>query len=201
VGILGIVVLPVAAYLLGSVPWGLIIARVFGKTDIRRQGSGNIGATNVRRLAGNRLGALTLVLDAAKGAVPVVLAAKLVPPQTPAGQVFGGLVALCAIAGHMAPVYLKFRGGGKGVATAAGGFAVAAPAALVVSLLVFVLLVCLTSRASAGSLGAAVSLPLWVAKLSGAAPLTVCAAIAAALIIYGHRDNIVRLATGREPRI
>lgn len=200
-GVLGFAVLPVTAYLLGSIPWGLILARLFTGVNLRGRGSGNIGATNVRRLAGNRLGIATLALDSAKGALPVYLALGLAPLDTPTGQVFAGLVALCAVIGHMAPVYLKFSGGGKGVATAAGCFAVLTPAALVVSLLVFVLFVCMTSRASAGSLAAAVTLPLWVSTLSQSAPLTVWAALAAALIVARHRDNIVRLVRGREPRI
>jgi len=198
---LGFVVLPVVAYLLGSIPWGLILARLFTGVNLRSQGSGNIGATNVRRLAGNRLGILTLALDGAKGALPVFLALGLAPIDTTAGQVFAGLVAICAVIGHLAPVYLKFSGGGKGVATAAGCFAVLTPAALLAALLVFVLFVCMTSRASAGSLAAAATLPLWVSALAQSTALTGWAILAAALIVVRHRDNIVRLVRGTEPRI
>jgi glycerol-3-phosphate acyltransferase PlsY len=193
--------LPVGAYLLGAIPWGLVLARVFTGTDIRRQGSGNIGATNVRRLAGNRLGALTLFLDAAKGALPVYLSLAIVPVHGAAGHAYSSLVALSAIVGHIYPIYLKFKDGGKGVATAAGCFAVMTPTALMVAVVVFVLAVGLTRRVSAGSLTSSATLPLWVWQLTASIPWTLCGLLTTVLIIHRHRDNIARLAAGKEPRI
>jgi acyl phosphate:glycerol-3-phosphate acyltransferase len=191
---------PILAYLLGSMPFGLMLARIFAGADLRRLGSGNIGATNVRRVAGNRPGLAVLLLDAGKGALPALMALSLVDPAGTLGAAYAGLVALCAFAGHLFPVYLKFRTGGKGVATAAGAFLVLAPAALGLSLLVFVLLVCLTDRVSVGSLAAAGFLPLAVHLTARPLPLTVCAVIAGALIVWRHQANIRRLLTGREPR-
>jgi glycerol-3-phosphate acyltransferase PlsY len=192
--------LPVLAYLLGSIPFGLLLTRIFAGTDLHRLGSGNIGATNVRRVAGNRLGLAVLLLDAGKGALPALAAAALVDPAGAPGAAYTGLVALCAFAGHLFPVYLKFRTGGKGVATAAGAFLVLVPAALGLSLLVFVLVVCLTDRVSVGSLAAAGFLPLAVHLTDRPLPLTVCAIIAGTLIVWRHQTNIRRLLSGREPR-
>lgn len=192
--------LPVLAYLLGSIPFGLLLTRIFAGADLHRLGSGNIGATNVRRVAGNRLGLAVLLLDAGKGALPALAAAALVDPAGAPGAAYTGLVALCAFAGHLFPVYLKFRTGGKGVATAAGAFLVLAPAALGLSLLVFVLMVCLTDRVSVGSLAAAGFLPLAVHLTIRPLPLTVCAIIAGGLIVWRHKSNIHRLLNGREPR-
>jgi glycerol-3-phosphate acyltransferase PlsY len=192
--------LPVFAYLLGSIPFGLLLARIFAGADLRRHGSGNIGATNVRRVAGNRLGVTVLLLDAGKGALPALVAATLVDPAGARGAAYTGLVALCAFAGHLFPVYLKCRTGGKGVATAAGAFLVLAPAALGLSLLVFVLMVCLTDRVSVGSLAAAAFLPLAVHLTARPLPLTLWAVVAGALIVWRHQANIRRLLAGREPR-
>jgi glycerol-3-phosphate acyltransferase PlsY len=192
--------LPVLAYLLGSIPFGLLLTRIFAGVDLHRLGSGNIGATNVRRVAGNRLGLAVLLLDAGKGALPALMAAGLSDPGDALGAAYTGLVALCAFAGHLFPVYLKFRTGGKGVATAAGAFLVLAPAALGLSLLVFVLVVCLTDRVSVGSLAAAGFLPLAVHLSARPLPLTVCAIIAGGMIVWRHKSNIHRLLNGREPR-
>lgn len=192
--------LPVLAYLLGAIPFGLLLARIFAGADLRRLGSGNIGATNVRRVAGNRLGLAVLLLDGGKGALPALAAAALVDPAGTPGAAYAGLVALAAVAGHMFPVYLKFRTGGKGVATAAGAFLALAPAALGLSLLVFVLMVCLSDRVSVGSLAAAVFLPLAVHLTGRPLALTLWAVVAGGLIVWRHQANIRRLLSGREPR-
>ncbi|MFZ0612229.1 MAG: glycerol-3-phosphate acyltransferase, partial [Desulfobacterales bacterium] len=107
--------LPLAAYLLGSIPCGLVLTRLFTSVDIRRQGSGNIGATNVRRLAGTPLGLLTLAGDVLKGAVPVYLAAQVDGLEPVVRACFVSTVALAAFSGHLFPLYLKLKGGGKGV--------------------------------------------------------------------------------------
>jgi glycerol-3-phosphate acyltransferase PlsY len=198
--LLKLILLPVFAYLLGSIPFGLVLTRIFARADLRRLGSGNIGATNVRRVAGNRLGVATLVLDVAKGASPAALATVLTDPASFWGAAYCGAVGFAAFAGHLFPVYLKFRTGGKGVATAMGIFLTLAPAAIGVSLLVFVLMVCLTDRVSVGSLGAAAMLPLTV-HLTGKPPsLTFWALATAGSIVWAHRANIGRLLSGREPR-
>jgi glycerol-3-phosphate acyltransferase PlsY len=190
-----------SAYLLGSIPFGLILTRCFTKVDLRKQGSGNIGATNVRRTAGNMLGAITLVGDVLKGALPVFLALRLVPEPAWGRDVYAALVALAAFSGHLYPLYLHFKGGGKGVATAAGCFLILSPTATLIALLVFLLGICWYNRVSVGSLAAAAVLPLAVWKTTDAAVPTICAALISGLIIYRHRDNLKRLIAGREPEL
>ena len=149
--------LPIFAYLLGAVPWGLLLTRLYGRDDIRKMGSGNIGATNVRRVAGNRLAAATLTGDLLKGVIPVWFAVS-----TPAVAVvwmdpYAALVALMAFLGHLYPIYFRLKNGGKGVATAAGCFLVLAPSAVIGVCLIFTLVVWITNRVSAGSLAGVVS--------------------------------------------
>jgi glycerol-3-phosphate acyltransferase PlsY len=184
-----------AAYLLGGIPFGLILGRWVGGTDVRAQGSGNIGATNVARSLGWGAGALTLVLDAGKGAAAVALGRALLGPG--GGPAWTGLAA---IAGHVFPVYLRFRGG-KGVATGWGVFLVLAPAAALLAAAIFGAVVVLVRRVSPGSIVAAASLPLMLA-ISGAAPALVKSSLASsALIIIRHRENIRNLLSGTEPRL
>src|SRR5579864_6913698 len=128
--------IPVAAYLLGSIPFGLLFTRLFGGGDVRKSGSGNIGATNVARVAGPLPGILTLVFDAAKGAAAVWLAGRFSSDSA----AWMAIAALAALAGHCFPAWLNFHGG-KGVATAAGVFLVLCPLAFLGSLLVFILVV------------------------------------------------------------
>ena len=186
------------AYLLGSIPWGLVLTRLFAIADIRRHGSGNIGATNVARVAGPVLGLATLVGDFLKGWAPVALASYLDLP--PAGaELYAAALALLAVLGHLFPVYTRLRGGGKGVATAAGGFAALAPLAVLIALVVFVLVLALTRRVSAGSLAAAAALPPAVLSTTGSAVFCAGAVIAATLIFIRHAGNIRRLLAGTEP--
>lgn len=200
--ILGLVLLPPLAYALGSIPFGLLVARVLGGPDLRRSGSGNIGATNVRRSLGNGAALLTLAGDVLKGALPLWLAQGLLgsSPGT-LGQCHLAAVGLGAFLGHLYPVYLGGRGGGKGVATAGGAMAVLAPAALATALLVFIMVACWSNRASLASLAAAAYLPLgvWLASHSGI--FTAAAGLMAVLIAWRHRDNLHRLGQGSEPRI
>jgi len=193
--------LPVFAYLLGSVPWGLVLTRMFTSVDIRRLGSGNIGATNVRRVAGPTLGVMTLAGDVLKGAVPVWLAVAMAGSGDVWGQAYISFVALCAFGGHLYPCYLKFKAGGKGVATASGCFLVIAPAATIIAILVFIMFVCFLNRVSLGSLAAAATLPIAVWQTTHSEILTGCAVLCAAFIYIRHRDNIKRLWTGTEPTI
>lgn len=188
-----------AAYLCGSIPFGLLLGMLFG-TDVRKTGSGNIGATNVARSAGLGAGILTLILDALKGALPVWVARHYFPDQA-AVQMFAGLAALV---GHCFPVWLKFRGG-KGVATAAGVFTVLCPIAALGAFLVFVLVVGFWRYVSLASVSAAAAMPLLVYFLWAphyAPPISVTAGslAAALLIVYKHDGNLQRLVEGTEPK-
>lgn len=192
--------LGVAAYLLGSIPFGLILARVFGSGDVRKEGSGNIGATNVARVAGPLPGLLTLALDAGKGALAVWLAARWSGHSALAMTVAGTM----ALVGHCFPVWLGFRGG-KGVATALGVFAVMAPLALLAAAIVFGVIFGLWRYVSLASVSAAAAMPLAVYLLwapGHAPPLAVNlgAAFAALLVIVKHQGNLQRLVAGTEPK-
>lgn len=193
-------VIPVFAYLLGSIPFGLILTRVFGAGDVRKVGSGNIGATNVARAAGLLAGVFTLVLDVAKGAAAVLLAERLSNDSA----TWMMIAALAALIGHCFPVWLKFKGG-KGVATAAGVFVVLSPLACAAALVLFLLVVIFWRYVSLGSISAAAAMPLLLYFLWAphhAPPLTVTfgAFAAALLIIYKHGGNLHRLFEGVEPK-
>jgi glycerol-3-phosphate acyltransferase PlsY len=193
--------LPILAYLLGSVPWGLVLTRMFTTVDIRRQGSGNIGATNVRRLAGTPLGLLTLAGDLLKGAAPVYLAVNVTGLDPIQQAFFVSIAALAAFAGHLFPLYLKLKGGGKGVATAAGCFLVISPMSVLAALIAFLMILGWSGWVSAGSLFAAAVLPAAVWWRLGSPVYCGCAALMAALIVLRHRDNIRRLLNGSEPAV
>lgn len=185
------------AYLLGSVPWGVILTRVFSDVGIRSEGSGNIGAYNVFRVAGKSLGLMTLGGDLLKGAIPVLVGIFWLGVSDWKGEVLVSLIALSAFAGHLFPLFLGFKGG-KGVATAAGCFLVISPLVFLISVLVYVLVLCSWGYSSAGSLSAAAILPgaVWLATHS--VPLTGCALIMAVIIFVRHADNIRRLLKGTE---
>lgn len=196
------VLLPLGAYALGSIPFGLLVAKGFGHSDIRAHGSGNIGTTNVRRTAGNLPAMLTLAGDVFKGALPVWLAGYLLPVAPSVGcDAYLSLVALGAFGGHLYPLYLRGRTGGKGVATAGGGLLALSPVALVVALLVFVMTACWFNRVSAASLLSTGLMPLIVWKTTDSAVFAVWAFLIFILIALRHRDNIVRLLNGTESRI
>jgi glycerol-3-phosphate acyltransferase PlsY len=196
-----LLLLPVFAYALGSIPWGIVLTRLFTSVDIRREGSGNIGATNVGRIAGPTLGVLTLIGDMLKGAIPVWIAGVLTTPNSLWGEIYIAVVSLAAFSGHLYPVYMRFKKGGKGVATAAGCFAVISPVAFVVVTLVFILFVCWLNMVAVASLAAAAVLPVAVWQSTGSGVLTGCAVITAILIYFRHKDNIKRLLKGTEPKI
>ena len=199
---LAAILMPMIAYLLGSIPFGLLIARFTGRVDIRASGSGNIGATNVRRTVGTLPAVVTLAGDIAKGYLPVWWAGRLLPPDPSAwAQSYVALVGLCALAGHLYPVFLRFRTGGKGVATVAGGLLAIAPAALGVSGLVFIMTACGLNRVSAASLAATGIMPLAVWYATGSGVFTLWGGLTAVWIWYRHRDNIRRLLEGTESPI
>jgi glycerol-3-phosphate acyltransferase PlsY len=192
----GVPVLAVlGAYLVGAVPFGWILGRWAGGVDVRRFGSGNIGATNVGRSLGVWAGVLTLALDVGKGA-GAVWGARLLSGQWGTATIAG----LAAIAGHVFPVYLRFRGG-KGVATGLGAFLVLEPAATLWAGCVFLATVAITRRVSAGSILAAASLPACL-YLRGAAPaLILSGLLSSVLIIFRHGENIRRILAGTEPKL
>ena len=185
----------VSAYLIGSIPFALLLARRWGTADLRAIGSGNLGAANVMRASGVKAGIVVALLDIAKGAASVALAQRL-SPEGPASAIAG----FAAIVGHIYPIWLRFRGG-KGVATACGVFSVLTPAAVPPALLIFVAAVSLTKYVSFGSLVATVAFPPIAYAIGSPAPVVVVAFAASAMIVFRHRSNLVRLRTGTERRI
>ncbi len=200
--IIGGGLLVVLAYLLGSIPFGLVLTRLFTSIDIRKTGSGNIGATNVRRVAGNLLGFLTLLGDILKGALPVFLAMAFFRGESrELAQAVTACVAVAAFAGHLLPVYLGFKTGGKGVATALGGTLIISPLAVLFFLAVFIGAVKITRRVSVGSLAATFTLvpAVWLTTTSGT--YLGGSLLMAGLIFFRHRGNLKRLRAGIEPTI
>jgi glycerol-3-phosphate acyltransferase PlsY len=181
-------------YLAGSVPFAFLVARRRG-IDLRRSGSGNVGATNVLRTSGVALAVTAMVLDATKGAVAVLIAQQLT--EGPATPVAAGLAA---IIGHIYPVWLQFRGG-KGVATAAGVFGVLTPLALAIAAGVFVIAVFVTRYISVGSVAGALTLATAAVFDDPPTAVVAGAIVAALVIVHRHRGNLSRLAAGTERRI
>ncbi len=198
--IIALVGLPTFAYLLGSIPWGVVLTRIFTSVDIRQQGSGNIGTTNVSRVAGSTLGLLTFLGDVLKGAVPVYLALILAGKYQGTNDLLLAIVALAAFFGHLYPLFMKFKDGGKGVATCAGCFVVLSPLACLSALLTFIVVLISSKRVSAGSLAAAAVLPCVAWFTTDSPHITVSAVIMAVFIFMRHRDNIKRLVSGTEPK-
>jgi glycerol-3-phosphate acyltransferase PlsY len=183
-------------YLLGAIPFGLLLTRLAGLGDIRAIGSGNIGATNVLRTGRRGLAAATLLLDAAKGAAAVLLVRGWLAPGVPAAM---WLAALGAVIGHVFPLWLRFRGG-KGVATALGVLLAACWPAGALACLIWLLVAVIGRRSSLAALIAVAASPLLVFVFAGPVALAPSLAIAA-LIVWRHRANIARLRAGTEPRI
>ncbi|HET9364629.1 MAG TPA: glycerol-3-phosphate 1-O-acyltransferase PlsY [Candidatus Angelobacter sp.] len=204
-------IVAVIAYLLGSIPFGYLLVRIFRGQDIRQTGSGNIGATNVVRSGAKGLGIATLVLDALKGALAVGLASWFAASKyNDCGDFvafhcvntlpFMSTAALFAVLGHMFPVWLKFKGG-KGVATALGVFCVLFPKAILVSLAIFILVVAITRYVSLGSILAAISFPIAAYFLQATDAISLALASTIALIVVlKHHQNISRLLAGTENR-
>ncbi len=189
----------VLAYLIGSVPFAYLIGRVFGRVDLRRVGSGNLGATNLARQMGWPFFFLAFALDAAKGAVPVMLLPS--PGDLAHHQMWQIALGIAAIVGHTRPIFLLGHGGGKGVATAAGVFYGLLPHQTVDVLVIFGLVVLITKYVSLGSLTASGILPIMVLIGRGATPVFWFSLIVALFIAFTHRGNIRRLRKGKEPRI
>ncbi|MBI5642095.1 MAG: glycerol-3-phosphate 1-O-acyltransferase PlsY [Deltaproteobacteria bacterium] len=184
-----------AAYLLGSVPSGILISRLFGGRDPRMSGSKNIGATNVGRTSGKFAGILTLICDLLKGAIPVFIALRVTQDVR-----LVSLTGLAAFAGHLYPLYLGFRGG-KGVATACGVMLVVCPLATLLSAVVFAVAVFLKRYVSLGSMIASATMPVFLSFLTRGKPFVPMGVIISALVIIKHSENIKRLVEGRENKI
>jgi glycerol-3-phosphate acyltransferase PlsY len=192
--------IPFGAYLLGSIPFGLILAKLFGGSDVRKAGSGNIGATNVARVVGPLAGILTLALDTAKGTAAVWVAGRV----TSDSATWMMIASFSVLLGHCFPVWLKFKGG-KGVATALGVFLALCPLAAASALLLFIICVAYWRYVSLGSIAAAAAMPLLIYFLWAprhAPPIIVDAGTLAIalLVIYKHDGNLQRLVEGTEPR-
>ena len=183
-----------AGYLIGSIPFALLLSLRRG-VDLRQVGSGNIGAANVLRTSGVASAVIAMCLDAAKGSAAAVVAQRL--SAGPPGIVAAGLAS---IVGHIYPVWLGFRGG-KGVATAAGVFAILAPFSLAVAGGVFICAVAVSRFISVGSLAAALTLAVATFASDASGVVVAGAVVAAALIVYRHRGNISRLLSGSERRV
>ena len=187
------------AYISGSIPFALLAGKA-NSIDLRKQGSGNLGATNVFRTLGWKIGVAVFLADAAKGALPVLfLPPRIDSPRDPV--LWAIATGVAAIAGHVRPVFLKFGKGGKGVATAAGVFLALAPVPMLVTFAVFVAIVLASGYVSLGSLVSAVLLPVLLAVTLGfRSPLFVVSTIIAAFVFWTHRANIGRLRRGEENR-
>lgn len=204
-------IVAIVAYLLGSIPFGYLLVRIFRGEDIRRTGSGNIGATNVARSGAKGLGIATLVLDALKGALAVWLAILVAGskynlcgdfvehPCAPALRLMA-LASLGAVLGHVFPVWLRFKGG-KGVATALGVFCVLFPKAILLALAIFILVVAITRYVSLGSILGAIAFPVAAYFMQNADWLSLLLASGVSvIIILKHHQNISRLLAGTENR-
>lgn len=187
-------VVTVASYLVGSIPTGLLLARLFGGVDIRTTGSGNIGATNVSRTLGWKVGVMTLVGDCLKGLLPVLLARYL-------GFGEGGvaMVAFAAFAGHVFTIFLGFKGG-KGVATALGVFLGISPLAVLCAVAIFAFMLWRWRYVSLGSITASAVMPLILALVDGRGLMFLMSIAVASIVVWKHSENIQRLKNGTESR-
>jgi glycerol-3-phosphate acyltransferase PlsY len=183
-----------AGYLIGSIPFALMLARGWG-SDLRQVGSGNLGAANVMRASGVTAGVLVAALDIAKGAASVWLAARVSD-----GAGLPAAAGVAAVIGHIYPIWLRFRGG-KGVATACGVFSMLTPVAVLPTLAIFAAVVWLTQYISLGSMLASIALPPMAYASGSPAPAVLAAAAASAIIVFRHRSNVLRLWMGTERRV
>jgi glycerol-3-phosphate acyltransferase PlsY len=191
------------AYLAGSIPAAYIAGRLTKGIDLRQHGSGNLGATNVYRVLGAKVAIAVLLFDAAKGAIPVLWLPRVTHVGADARSLTLWAIAygVAAILGHVRPVFLLWKGGGKGVATAAGVFGALAPGAIVVALVAWFVVLIVSGYMSLASLAGAVVLPVAIVMLAGArSPLLPVSLAVAAFVFWTHRSNIGRLRRGEEPR-
>ncbi len=185
----------ISAYLMGSIPVGILVTEWFKSGDPRRLGSGNIGATNIARTAGKKAGLITLGGDCLKGFSAILLARFC-----GAGDGVTALAGLAVFAGHLYPVFLNFKGG-KGVATALGIFLAMAPAATLFGALLFALVTAISRFVSLGSIAAAAVMPLFICQTGSSWEITYSALIMSGFVIYKHKDNILRLCLNEENKL
>ncbi len=191
-------VLVLLGYLIGAIPFGLLFGRCLG-IDVRGAGSGNIGATNVNRLLGKKLGLLTLLADAGKAVLPMILAAMILR-GLPRADMWVALVGGAAFLGHIYPIYLRFKGG-KGVATALGVFFYIQPVVVLICVVVFVIVVRVWGYVSLGSIIAAALMPILLSLGTGSKIDISLAVFVSLLIWFKHMDNIKRLLRHEENRL
>jgi len=189
----------IGAYLLASIPFGLVISQRVAKLDITKAGSGNIGAANVSREVGLKWGILTLLADALKGFIPVVISLYLLGSSTEMQEALGGSVGLVALLGHQFPIYNRFKGG-KGVATCLGIFLALSPISCLFSGIAFLTLVSFFRYISLGSIVGALTMPIWLYGMGHSSLLIIVSAIISLLITIKHIGNIQRLIKGNERR-
>jgi acyl phosphate:glycerol-3-phosphate acyltransferase len=187
----------IAAYIVGSIPFGKLIAGYVAHIDITRRGSGNIGATNVARELGMKWGVITLILDVLKGLVPILVFSVYVSGSGTKHEIALAGIGLCALLGHMFPLFLKFRGG-KGVATALGVYLAMSPLSCLCGLVLFVLIVAIWDFISLGSIIAACAMPLFLILFGKPYPFIAASVFMALLICVKHRENIRQLVRGEE---
>ena len=195
-----------ASYLLGSIPFGYLAGRLAG-IDVRKVGSGNIGATNVVRVLGKKYGYPVFALDVLKGFAAVMISMLVAPGQPPAWnspEIFGILAAMSSVLGHLYPPWLKFEGG-KGVATSGGALLALTPVATLIGVAIWITMFWLTRYVSLASITAAVVLPIVILVTrshdqNNRKPLVIASVCVAAVVIWRHRSNLSRLMRGTEPR-
>jgi len=192
-------VLLIGAYLLGSIPFGVLISKKVARLDITKAGSGNIGATNVAREVGLKWGVITLLADVLKGFIPVVLAHYLLGSSIEMNEALKGMIGLTALLGHQFPVYSRFRGG-KGVATCLGVFLAISPISCLFSGVMFFILVALWRYISLGSILGALTMPVWLYLTGHSTFMILPSLVMSLLITFQHRGNIQRLIQGNERR-
>ena len=194
VGVIAFIVLFVLAYLIGSIPFGLVVGKLFYGIDVRQHGSGNVGTTNVFRVLGKKAGVAVLICDMLKGYVPAVIAAWLFDPW------FAVFIAAAPVVGHMYSIFLK-GSGGKGVATGAAVVLALVPQAFLICLAVWVLLLLTTRYVSIASLAASFLVPVLVIAFDDPLPYQIAAVLVAIIVWWAHRGNIGRLVHGKEHRV
>jgi acyl phosphate:glycerol-3-phosphate acyltransferase len=187
------------SYLAGSIPFAFLAGKLFKGIDLREHGSGNLGATNVFRVMGWKIASVVMVLDMAKGALPVLLLPPRFAPESPV--LWGIAFGVAAILGHVKSIFLLFKGGGKGVATAGGVFLALAPIPSLISLSVWGVVLYLSGYVSLASLSSAVALTIAVVIMNGASsPIAIACAVITVFVFWTHRANIGRLRRGEENR-
>jgi len=192
--ILAFIVLLVLAYLIGSIPFGVVIGRLFYGVDVRQHGSGNVGTTNVFRVLGKKAGVAVLILDMLKGYIPGVIAAWLFHPW------FAIFIAAAPVVGHMYSVFLRFKGG-KGIATGAAAVAALVPLVFLIVVSVWVILVLTTRYVSVASLAATTLVPVLTIAFGEPLPYQIAGVLVAVVIWWAHRGNLKRLRAGEENRV